>query len=660
MLGSLFHGPAGVGEIDTAAGRAVVEERFSALRRQVPVIYLMAVTNLCGLELAIRGAIDVGINFPTILAVCALFRTAQWFRISADASHAVMLRRLRQTCWLAALLCVCICLWCLHLITYAETSTRMAVILFGGFTAIGAAYGLSALPIAARFPIFVLALPLAGMALVSRDSQFVGAAFSLALVAILILRLLSLHNAHLTDLIESRAKLVHEQELADEARREAIAAATTDFLTGLPNRRAFIAALDAEMDKSNDIFAVAILDLDNFKHINDTLGHPSGDRILEVVAARLSSAAGADMMVARLGGDEFGLLMRSVTRPAQARAVGKRILAQVVRVTIVSGRQVSVAGSMGIAVSRKGTSRTPSRILADADLALYEAKCSKGAQVAVFAPRMEMPHYRRAQIEGALRMRGVHEHIHPVFQPIFELESGRVVASEALARWNDKVLGDVPPSEFVPIAEQLNLIGNISDHLMGQAFSDAAGWPPSIRLSFNLSAVQLCSPGSAESIIKALRQAHLKNHQLQVEVTETALLADFCRARQNLARLRAAGVTIVLDDFGAGYASIGYLRQLRFDQIKLDGALIAAAQESADGKRLLSAVIGLCRALGVVTVAEHIENEEQYRLVVQLGCEAGQGFWLQRPMSAAESREFFRAGAMLTRQPRAPGDRTAA
>lgn len=659
MLAVIFSRGGGVGEIDTSVGQAIVEERYAALRRQVPVIYIIAVANLCGLELATAGRLDVGFNFPTILAIFAVIRTVQWLRSRPDVSHATMLRRLRQTCTLAAMLCGSVCLWCLYLIS-GDSSTRMAVVLFGGLTAIGAAYGLSVLPVAARIPIFVLALPLAVIAALSEDPQFVGAALSLALVAMLILRLLSVHNDRFIELIKSRTMLIREQALAESARQEAVTAATTDFLTGLPNRRAFIAALEAEIAKSDETFAVAILDLDNFKLVNDTLGHLSGDQLLQIVATRLLASGDTDTVVARLGGDEFGLLFRQVTRAAQARVIGARVLSEVERVTLISGREIAAAASIGFGLSRHGASSTPSRLMADADLALYEAKRSTGVHLAVFEPRMEAPHQRRAKIERALRLHSVKDRIHLVYQPIIDLASGDPVAIEALARWSDADLGEVSPAEFVPIAEQLNVIGNISDHLLKQALADASRWPETVRLSFNLSAVQLCSRKSAEAIIGALKQAKFDTNRLQVEVTETALLCDFVQARQNLSKLRAAGVTIVLDDFGAGYSSIGYLRELRFDQIKLDGALVTAAQESATGKQLLSAVIGLCQALGVTTVAEHIENEEQRRLVADLGCAAGQGFWLQPPMPATAAAEFAQSG--LEKQARAglSEDRSAA
>jgi EAL domain-containing protein (putative c-di-GMP-specific phosphodiesterase class I) len=257
---------------------------------------------------------------------------------------------------------------------------------------------------------------------------------------------------------------------------------------------------------------------------------------------------------------------------------------------------------------------------------------------------MEAPRRRRAQIERALQRPRIVDDLTVVFQPIFDLTSGNVIANEALARWTDVELGAVSPSEFVPIAEQLNLIDDINTHLMRMAFEAARSWGSPIKLSFNLSGVQLSLPNLAGSVLDALKRSALEARSLQVEVTETALLANFDQARDNLRDLKRAGATIVLDDFGAGFASIGYLRELRFDQIKLDGGLVTAAQQSMDGRRLLGAVIGLCDLLGVASVAEHVESEELLNLVSDLGCTAAQGFWLERPLSGEELEMRFKRG----------------
>jgi diguanylate cyclase (GGDEF)-like protein len=621
-----------------AADRGVIEERYWSLRRQVPIIYLLGLVNLSAMEIAATGGLSLGLNLPTFILCCGIVRMWQWFGSAVHPSHEMMIRRMKQTVWFAAAVCLAVSARCLYLFQVGDAASHMAVLLFGGLTAIGVAYGLTALPLAGRIPLILIIVPISIAAAFSHEPHFAGAAFGLVVVAALTMRLLNAHSRHFTDVVTSRSLIEREQQRVEHAHQEAVVAATTDFLTGLPNRRAFVAALDmAASEKGRSgTFAVALMDLDRFKAVNDTFGHGIGDLLLQEVAARLVRAVGPGGVVARLGGDEFGVLLPDTKCAKDAQAMGRKIVEGVNGPAVIQGRQIAVSACCGIALAASKHDRSPSRLMADADLALYQAKENPGGSVAVFELRMEAPQRRRAQVEQALQSPGVRDNLSIVFQPIFDLFSGEVIAREALARWKDPELGSVPPSEFVPIAEQLNLIDEINNHLMGLAFEAARDWPEQIKLSFNLSAIQLCSTGSAKAVLKALRKAGLSPDRLQVEVTETALLADFDRAGQNLAELRRAGSTIVLDDFGAGYASIGYLRELRFDQIKLDGGLVTAAQFSADGRRLLRAVIGLCDALGVSSVAEHIESEELLRLVMELGCVAGQGFWLKPPMPANE------------------------
>ena len=623
-------------DLATDSGRAIVEERYALLRQQVPIVYLLGFVNLTGMELATGGTLAVGLNLPTFVGACGALRLMQWYRRSESVSHRKMVMRLTGTVLFAAIVCAAVCLRCLHLLSVGNDASNMAVMLFGGLTAIGVSYGLTALPLASRIPLVLIIVPLVAVALASGDPQFASAAFGLVVVAALTMRLLALHNRHLTDLIRSRSLIKHQQLLTECAHQEALVAATTDFLTGLPNRRAFVAAIErAVQDTSTKRhFVVGLLDLNRFKAVNDTFGHEAGDRLLQKVASRLVEDLGEEGMVARLGGDEFGILLPSVHCGDAARKVGARILATVNQPVVIEGRSFEVSACCGMAIASRIEGMTPSRIMADADLALYQAKDGVTDGVAIFEARMEAPRRRRIAIERALRAPGVEAALHLVFQPIVDLKSGAVLAHEALARWSDTELGDVSPAEFIPIAEKLNLIEQLNDRLMELAFAEAGNWAPQIRLAFNLSALQLCDANFAETLLAKLRTAGLATGRLQVEVTETALLADFDRARQNIRALSEAGVMIVLDDFGAGYASIGYLRELRFDQIKLDGALVTAAQDSSDGMRLLQAVIGLCDLLGVSSVAEHIESEELLRLVSAMGCTAGQGFWLHRPVAA--------------------------
>jgi len=639
-------------DLATPAGRALVEERYGSLRRQVPIVYLLGLVNMSALELAAAGSLKVGINLPTFVAACGLLRLTQWFGGGREAAHELMVRRMKQTVWFALAVCIAVCARCLYLLQTGDSASHMAVMLFGGLTAIGVAYGLTALPVAGMIPLILIVVPISAAALLSNDRLFTGGAFGLVAVAVLTMRLLLSHGRHFSDVVQSRSLIAREQELAEHAHREAVIAATTDFLTGLPNRRAFVAAVEARILEASGScpFALAVLDLDRFKAANDMFGHAIGDKLLQEVAARLVRAVGSRGLVARLGGDEFGVLLPDVRRARDAELIGAGIVDGVNGPVLIQGRQYAVSACCGIGLSRHRKDLSPSRVMADADLALYDAKANPARGFAIFELNMEAPRQRRLQIERALQSPGVERDFRIVFQPLFDLKSGEVIAHEALARWTDAELGAVPPSEFVPIAEQLHLIDDINNHLMAMAFEQARDWPAHIKLAFNLSAIQLCSSGSARQVLKAVQRSRLAPGRIQFEVTETALLADFERARENLTELRNAGSTIVLDDFGAGYASIGYLRELRFDQIKLDGGLVTAAQHGADGKRLLRAVVGLCEILGVSTVAEHVESEDLLRLVVELGCTAGQGFWLEPPVPADRVRHVSHARSLAVRR----------
>jgi diguanylate cyclase (GGDEF)-like protein len=337
----------------TPSGRAVIEERYWSLRRQVPLVYLLGIINLSALDIATTGSLSIGLNLPTFIAGCAIIRMVQWFVALREIGHEKMVARMRQTVVFAAAVCIAVCGRSLYLLQTGDAAAHMAVLLFGGLTAIGVAYGLTALPAASRIPLVLITVPLAFAALFSHDPRFTGAAFGLAVVAAITMRLLSGHSRHFTDVIRSRSAVVGEQQRVELARQEAMIAATTDFLTGLPNRRAFVAAIEAAMGSSGDRepFAVAVLDLNRFKAVNDTFGHGVGDLLLEEVASRLLTAVGVKGVVARLGGDEFGVLLYNVRRPKQAETLFKDILDGVDGPVILEGRQLQISACCGVAIA---------------------------------------------------------------------------------------------------------------------------------------------------------------------------------------------------------------------------------------------------------------------------------------------------------------------
>jgi diguanylate cyclase (GGDEF)-like protein len=633
-----------VGEAETPAGRALIEERYRMLLRQIPLLYAVALANYLGLHLATGGAFETLLSPSNVLIAVVVLRLVHWLRARRRVLPPARMRRELQKTWCFALLVsLGFSCWALSLIHGGKPDYDGHVITFGTLAAIGCAYGLSSFPSAARLPLLVLGLPLAVRLICSDDAAHIGMGICIAVVLLLILHLLHLHNHSFCQLVESRSVIAAERERALRAEKQAKAekakakiVADTDPLTGLANRRAFLRTLGrraAAVPRTGASFALAMVDLDGFKPINDTFGHAAGDAVLKEVGVRLAAAAGEGALIARTGGDEFALLLPNARTLAAGSATGTAVCAALGEPFAVDGREFRISGCCGVTLLGPGDCNAGEALIR-ADTALYRAKENGRSGVAVYSAEMDESHRRRSLIEQALRLPATKAQIGLVYQPITDLATGEIRALEALARWHHPELGAISPAEFIPAAEQINVIKELSDTLLAQAAAQAGRWAQSVRLSFNLSAVQLCTDGSATRILAILAEAGMDPHRLQVEVTETALLVDFSVARDNLEALRSAGARIVLDDFGAGHASISYLREMRFDGVKLDGSLIVKAAESLRSRRLLKGVVELCSSLGLPCVAEHIETEEQRALLREFGCRDGQGYLLSRPLEA--------------------------
>ena len=639
-----------VGEARTAFGRSLLRERYRALQKQVPLLYLIAIVNFLGLAFA-GGATFDDLGHPaTALILLAALRLAYWVRgRGRELSPARIQSELRITIVLAALLSLGFGTSAISLYNAGIGERQDMVILFASLAAMGCAYALSSFPAAARMPLLLLALPLAIWLGLAPGGSHIGVGISLALLVFLVLRLVELNNKAFVELVRSRSAVEAERRRAQRAERTALIekarvrqVADTDPLTGAANRRAFLAAIEERMALPGaGRFALALLDLDGFKPINDTFGHAAGDAVLVEVGIRLRHEASDAALVARIGGDEFAVVLPCDDERAAARQA-ERLCAAIAKPYAVGGRQFRISACCGVAMVQPGADSVTTA-LAHGDAALYSGKQRGRGCVALFTAELDAANRRRAAIERALGDPALSDQIELAYQPIFDLASNRLRAFEALARWTHPELGSIAPSEFIPITEQVNAVEAMSELLLVQAATEAAAWPDSIRLSFNLSAVELCSAASAARILKAIRRQGLDPERLQGEITETALLVDFEAARFNLNALRKAGVRIVLDDFGAGFASVSYLRELAFDAVKLDGSLVTAAARNRPGLQLLKGVLDMCASLHLPCVAEHIETAEQLGLLRRLGCRDGQGYALAAPLPAHGARAMASA-----------------
>jgi diguanylate cyclase (GGDEF)-like protein len=428
----------------------------------------------------------------------------------------------------------------------------------------------------------------------------------------------------------------HEQELARQHDHQRLThQARHDALTGLPNRIALHALIDEELARpGGPAFALHLIDLDGFKTINDTLGHAIGDLLLKQVADRLRACQGPHDTVARYGGDEFVLLQTGGVPQAEAIATSRRMIAELSRIYQIERESIMVGACIGIAFAPQHGHDADSLYRA-ADAAMYQAKAVGRNNLRCFDPSIQHDKHRRQALRAWMRDAIAKQELHLVFQPLITLDTGLATEFEALLRWRQPVLGDIGPDEFIPIAEESGQILAIGAWVLDQACREAATWPASFTVTVNLSPLQLV-PSIVDTVAHALRQSRLAPERLKLEITETVLLENSAANLSTLHTLRAMGVRIVLDDFGIGFASLGYLQQFPFDKIKIDRSFVSELDRRRDSQSIVKAVILLADDMGMDTTAEGVETRGQLDWLRQAGCGQVQGFLLGRPMAASE------------------------
>jgi len=436
-----------------------------------------------------------------------------------------------------------------------------------------------------------------------------------------------------------------------EARRKVQHRAEYDDLTGVRNRFAFIRDVE-EILADGHCGLLALVDLDRFKPINDLYGHHAGDQVLRYVARRLQRVVPPHAIVGRLGGDEFGLFVSGpdcVKEMSSLVAMCDRALDCLRSPIRLANGVVRVGASAGARLVAPDTTDV-GQALREADVALYVAKREGGETTKLFDQKISDETLRTHAIEAELIKLDSDEYLSLAYQPIVNLRTGELASFEALARWYHPTLGEVSPVQFIPIAERLGRIREITLTLLEKAVEFAADWQPPCRLSFNLSAAHICSENAADEIVALISRKQFPSSRLQFEITETAMLVNFEVARRNVEILRRAGCRIALDDFGAGFASLVYLREIKFDKVKIDGSLIREARHPK-GRDMLRGVIKMIEAMKLESVAEYIATTEDHETALALGAGFGQGFYLGRPLSRGGVLDLLRQ-----HRPRLSGD----
>ncbi|OJB05747.1 histidine kinase [Burkholderia ubonensis] len=405
-----------------------------------------------------------------------------------------------------------------------------------------------------------------------------------------------------------------------------------DSLTGLPNRATFLAEFDACLRRSDKVIALLFIDLDGFKLINDARGHSAGDEVLRQVAERLrGQCPEPGMMLGRIGGDEFAVLMRDTDADGAMGAAARLVDTLVSPYAPSPDRQFRIGASIGCVLAPHH-GNDAGVLLSRADMALYAAKKAGKGTYRMFSPDMETSAQERIALESKLRLAlDESQGLYVFYQPIVDVRTRRITTREALLRWHHPRAGWISPVRFIPVAERGGLIDRLGRFVLDQACRQAARWPDGARVAVNVSAGQLGHGTIAPAVAAALAGAGLTPDRLEIEVTETALLHDEGKAVADLRALRAMGVRVALDDFGTGFSSLAHLRAFPFDKIKIDGSFVRDAVTRPDCAAVVCAVADLGKRLGVTTVAEGVETEEQLACITEAGCREVQGFLLGRP-----------------------------
>ena len=433
---------------------------------------------------------------------------------------------------------------------------------------------------------------------------------------------------------------ITEQRRANE---KILHLARHDMLTNLPNRVLFRERLEREFanTESDSGFAVHYLDLDNFKNVNDTFGHPIGDELLKIVASRLKAVVSRTEFVARFGGDEFAIVQTGVKTPQQCSALASRIIERIGEPYDIEGRHIVIGTSIGIAIA-PADGKNSDQLLKNADMALYLAKGDGRGMHRFFEKEMDQRLQARRGLEFDMRKAITNGEFEVYYQPIICLKTGEVKTFEALVRWNHPVRGQIAPGEFIELAEETGLILPLGEWVLRTACQHASAWPSNISVAVNLSATQFKGLNLVQTVVNALASNNLPAGRLELEITETTLLHDEANTLSILAQLRAIGISMSLDDFGTGYSSLAYLRNFPFDKIKIDQSFVRDILVRKDCQAIVRAVVGMAKSMEMTTIIEGIETAEQKDAATKFGCDEGQGYLFSKPMPESRINHFLK------------------
>lgn len=614
----------------------LVKAQHSAFQQQMPLLYLILLINTWILVTAFVGSAPELRTFgvPIALTVVCVARLIGWWRRRDQPVGPAKARSdLVKTNILAWILAGTFSWWALSLFPYGTVPMQMHIAFFMVTTVVGCLFCLSHLRSAAMGVMVIFNSAFVGFFASTGDTLFVSLAVNAALICAAMAVILLFNYRDFTSLVESRRVLQEQQAKTLALSNENFRLANLDSLTNLPNRRSFFSTLRERIEEDDGSKVIlGVLDLDGFKPINDTYGHPVGDALLCHLADRITYVGGDAVQLFRLGGDEFALLFNTGDID-EAKRIGARICHSVrdpLRLTACTAR---ISGTMGLAVypdmAKNGT-----ELFERTDYAMYRAKRGDGrGDVWVFTEQDEAEIKRGSVVETALKGADLEHELSMVYQPIIDIRSNRTVGFEALARWTNPELGTVSPVEFIPAAERAGLIGDVTIVLLRQALAAAESWPSNIRLSFNLSVVDIASAENLLRITSIIGQSTVSPQRIDLEITETAMVKDFSSFMAAVGALKSIGVCISLDDFGTGFSSLRQVHQLPLDKLKIDRSFVMNVDQNRSSQKIIKSLIALCEDLQLECVVEGVETVDELNAIKELGCELVQGYYYSRPLA---------------------------
>jgi diguanylate cyclase (GGDEF)-like protein len=617
--------------------------QFAAFSKQIPLLYFILIINSLAVAYTFLplapGWLTMAV--PALLCAVAALRTVWWLRqrhrVPTDAE---VLHHLRVTNRIAGPIGALFACWSFLLFPYGDPFAKGQVAFYMAVTVIGCIFCLMHLRSSALIVTVVVNVPYVLYFFLTGEHTLKAIAVNQLLVSGAMVTVLFIYYRDFADLVASRKSLIAQQAATQALSDENFRLANLDSLTELPNRRRFFAELArafAEARDNGTRLAVGIIDLDGFKPVNDTYGHTVGDRVLIEAARRIREAcegfAERPVHLARLGGDEFGLVVGGDPRDEDVLALGNHIGDRVKLPYQLDTTHTGLSCSIGFALYPRSV-ESAEALYEYADYALYHAKRQQRGRSVIFSNELEAEIRSRGVIEHLLRQADFAVEMNLVFQPIVDASSERTTAFEVLARWQNPRLGLVSPADFIPAAERIGLIRSLTRALLIKALTAAKTWPDHIRLSFNLSAHDICSADGILPLIAVIEASGVSPRRIDFEITETAVTFDFARAQASVATLKTMGCGISLDDFGTGYSSLSHVHLLPLDKIKVDRSFVAEINDNGVAHKIVKSIVGLCADMDLTCTVEGVETKQQLDSLRELGCDLIQGYLFAKPMPA--------------------------